>query len=82
MNQTIISLALLVAAGFRDGAAIFVPSYARSEFGGFYHHSGCKPSSYKPGKTRRAKAGRTSQAKIRKNRRRAHAAGAKDAFAR
>ena len=55
------------------------PFYRGSQAISLYHHSGCKPNYKKPGKSRPQKTG-ISQSKARLNRRRAHAAGQKNAF--
>ncbi len=74
-NHVIIaSLSVAASMGWTWGN----PIYAVRSPGCLYHHSGCRPSRQRPPKTR-AKSG-ISQVTIRKNRRRAHAAGYKKAF--
>ena len=79
MNKNIEILTL--AAAFSAGWKGWGNSYTGANVSGnLYHHSGCKPGRVKTGKTRRSNTGE-SQNQIRKNRRRAFAAGNRHAFA-
>lgn len=76
-NHLIIaSLSVAASMGWTWGQ----PIYAQRSTGCLYHHSGCGPSGRNRPKYRRRNMG-ISQVTIRKNRRRAHAAGKKHAFA-